>query len=477
MMYDVLIIGAGCIGSSMAYELSKYELKVLLLDKENDVSLGCSRANTAIVHGGYDPDPKTLMGKYNVRGAKLCMDLVETLDVEFKKTGSLVVGFDDKEMATIQKTYERGVANGCPGMEIWDGDRVRAREPNVSKDIIGALWVPESGVINPWEFTIAHAEVAVREGVELALNQEIIAIEDQDDHWLVKSRTDAFASRYVVNAAGVYSDKIHNMVAEPLYKINPTRGQYFLLDRSLGEIVKTVIFPCPNERTKGILVSPTVHGNILIGPDAEPVLDPEDTSTSRQVLDYVGREAKRCVPGLDLRASIRNYSGVRPNSDYGDFCVKIIRPNFLELGAIKSPGLTCSPVIAIEGVKLLAGQGLKLDKKASWDGSRKIIRFKDVPEDKRAQLVAEKPAYGRIICRCENITEGEIVAALRRGLPVCSLDGVKRRCGTGMGRCQGGFCGPRVLEIIARETGLAPEEVMQDKAGSYILTGPTKTQA
>ena len=474
-MYDVLIIGAGCVGSCVAYELSKYNLNVLLLEKENDISLGCSRANTAIVHGGYDPDPKTLMGKYNVKGAEKCMELVETLDVEFRKTGSLIVAFDEKEMATVQKSYERGLENGCPNMEMWDAEKIQEHEPNISKEIIGALWVPESGVINPWEFTIAHAEVAVREGVELQLNQKVIDLVDQGDHWLVKTETDEFETKYIVSAAGVHSDEIHNLVAEPAYTISPTKGQYFLLDRAQGEIVNSVIFPTPNERTKGILVSPTIHQNTLVGPDAEEILDKEDTSTSREVLDYVAQEAKRCVPSLDFRTNIRNYSGVRPNSNYGDFFVDFIASNILELGAIKSPGLTCSPVIAEEGVKMLAKKGLKLEAKEHWDGTRKVVRFKNLSNEDKQKALEKNPLYGRVICRCEHITEGEIIDAFNRGLPITSLDAVKRRCGTGMGRCQGGFCGPRIMEIIERETGMAAEDVLQNKIGSYIITGRTKS--
>lgn len=473
-MFDVLIIGAGCVGSCAAYELSQYNLDVLLIDKENDVSLGASRANTAVVHGGYDPDPNTLMGKYNVEGAKLCMELVKTLDVEFKKSGSLVVAFSDEEMKTVHEKYQRGLINGCEGMEIWDGDKVRKKELNLSKDIVGALWIPESGVINPWEFTISHVEVAIREGVKLKLNQEVTDIEDKDDYWLVKTKNNQFKAKHVINAAGVFADKVHNMVAEPAYTIEPTRGQYYLLDRVAGQTVKSVIFPCPTPISKGILVSPTVHDNILVGPDAEIIPDAEDTSTTAEKLDYVGTEAKKTVPSLNLRDNIRNFSGVRPNSDHNDFYVKVVANNFVDLAAIKSPGLTCAPVIAREGIKLLESEGLALDKKKEWDGKRKIVRFKELPEEERAEFVKENPEYGRVICRCEHITEGEILASLNRGIKVRSLDAIKRRCGTGMGRCQGGFCGPKVLEIIARETGLAPEDVLLDKTNSYILTGRTK---
>ncbi len=473
-MYDVAILGAGVIGCSLAYELSRYNLKVLLLDKENDVSLGASRANTAIVHGGYDPEPDSLMGKLNVKGAKKCMEMVKTLDVEFRKTGSLVVGFDENDRKTVEMLYERGLANGCEGLEIWDGERCREHEPFLSKEVTCALWIPESGVINPWELTTAYAEVAVREGVELKLNSEVIDLQKHDDHYHIKCKDQEYKARFVVNCCGANSDRIHNLVAKPEFKITPTKGEYFLLDRAVGELVNSVIFQCPSKVGKGILVSPTVHLNTLVGPDAQVVEDNEDTSVSQKGLDYVELHAKRSIPNLNLRYNIRNYAGVRANSDYGDFFVKISAPHFLDMAAIKSPGLTCAPVLAEYGVKLLSDAGLELHEKSNWNGERKITRFKMLSDEERAQKVAENPLYGRIICRCETITEGEIVDAIHRGITPCSLDGVKRRCGTGMGRCQGGFCGPRIVEILARETGKKPEDILQDKAGSYILIGDTK---
>lgn len=474
-MVDVAIIGAGIVGCCVAYECSRYQLKVLLLEKENDVSLGASRANTAIIHGGYDPEPESLMGKFNARGAHLSMERTKDLDVEFNQTGSLIVGFDEKDAKVIQEKYEKGLVNGVKGMKILSGDEAREREPNLSPDITIALWVPESGVINPWEFTLAHAEVAVREGVELKLNEEVKGIERKENHYLIHTQDADYEAKFVVNCAGTHSDEIHNMVAKPAFKIEATRGQYFILDRASGEIVKTVIFPCPNEFTKGTLVAPTIHQNILVGPDAEVIDDKENTATTAKGLAQVAKDATRCVPGLNLRSNIRNYAGVRANSDFGDFFLKIVAPSFLDIAVIKSPGLTCAPVLAQEGIKLLQGEGLVCKPKAQWNGTRKVVRFKEIPEEDRAAFIAKHPDYGRVICRCETITEGEILAALKRGIPVVSIDGVKRRTGTGMGRCQGGFCAPRIMEILCRETGLKPEEVVQDKAGSTILCGPTKS--
>ena len=278
-MFDVLIIGAGIIGCATAYKLSQFNLNVLLLDKENDVSLGASRANTAIIHGGYDPDPATLMGKYNVKGAKRCIELVDILNIEFKKSGSLIIAFDENDLIKLDMYYDRGLLNGVEGMEMLDGEETHRREPNLSEEVIGALWVPESGVINPWEFTIAMAEVAVREGVQLELNQKVIDIQKASDCYLIKTETDQFQARYVVNAAGVYSDKIHNMVTEPAFKINRLADSIFLY-RSAGETVKAV-YSRVNRTYQRDLNLTTVHDNILVGPDSEVISDPEDINNQR----------------------------------------------------------------------------------------------------------------------------------------------------------------------------------------------------
>lgn len=475
-VYDVTIIGGGVSGAALAYTLSQYEVKVLWLEKENDLAMGASRANTAIVHGGYDPEPDTLMGKFNTQGAYMCMDLCDDLDVEFRKTGSFIIAFNDAEVEHLKLLYERGLANKVKDMEIMDGDQVRTREPHLSKEVVAGLWIPHSGVINPWEFTIAMGEVGVRNGVELKLKKEVTGLTREGDLWVidVNDGKETYYANYVVNAAGVHSDEIHNWVAEPAFKITPTRGEYYLLDRAIGPSVNAVIFQCPSARGKGVLVSPTVHWNILVGPNSEVIDEKEDTSVTREALDNVGEQAKRSVPDLNLRASIRNYAGIRSNSDYGDFFIQISAPHFVDIAAIKSPGLTCAPPIALYAKGLLEQEGLALKKKTDWKGGRKVVRFKEIPEEKRADFIRENPLYGRVICRCETITEGEIVAAIHREITPVSLDAVKRRAGTGMGRCQGGFCSPRVLEIIARETGLEPTEVMDDAAGSYILTGMTK---
>ncbi len=474
-MYDVAIIGAGVVGCALAYTLSSFDLSVALIEKENDVAMGASRANTAIIHAGFDPAPGTLMGQLNVEGMRRCYELCEELDVEHRRTGSLVIAFDEAQRQTLHVLYQHGIENGCQGLEILDGARTRQFEPNLSQEVIAALWAPEAGVINPWEFTLAMAEVAVRNGVVFMPNREVTGLAWQGDHYQVTfSLPEMVQARFVVNAAGVNSDRIHEMVAGPSFQIVPTRGEYFLLDRAAGPLVHSIIFHSPTTQGKGVTVSPTIHDNFLIGPNSEILADRTDTGVTRSGLDHIRDMAVQMVPALDLRLNIRNYAGVRANSIEQDFFIGMSALNFLDLAAIKSPGLTCAPSIARLAADLLEEAGLPMRKKNLWEGGRRVIRFKEIPEEERGQFVKDNPLYGRVICRCETITEGEIVEAMKREIPPVSIDGVKRRAGTGMGRCQGGFCGPRVLEILARESKRHPLTVEEDGTGSFILTAETK---
>lgn len=483
-MYDVAIIGGGVVGSALAYRLSAYRLKVVLVEKENDLAMGATRANTALIHAGFDPEPETLMGLLNVEGNRLCYQLCRDLDVEHRQTGSLVLAFSQEEISILEKLLDRGERNGCRGLRILSGREVRKQEAQLSERVLAALWAPEAGVINPWEFALAMAQVAVRNGVDLMLNTRLTGLEDGGDHYLLDLAYTGpqaigpgpakLKAAYVVNAAGVGSDLVHNMAAPPAFKILPTRGEYFLLDRAVGKMVSSIIFEAPGDRGKGVTVSPTIHDNFLVGPSSDLIEDREDTGVNREVLEDIRQRAARLVPSLDVRASIRNFAGIRANSDWNDFYIRLSAPRFLDLAATKSPGLTCAPSIARLGLDLLQEAGLPLESKEGWQGGRKIIRFKEIPPEKRAAFVRQNPLYGRVICRCEGITEGEIVAAMKSEIPPVSIDGVKRRAGSGMGRCQGGFCGPRVLEILARETGRSPLTIEEDGTGSLILTGETK---
>ena len=473
-MFDVAIIGCGVIGAATAYTLARYQLKVLVLEAENDVADGTTKANSAIIHAGYDPEPGTRMARLDVLGNRLAGEICERLDVPFKRNGSLVLAFSEEEIPHLKKLYSNGVANGVPGIRLLDAAQVRELEPNLSDRVVAALYAPSAGVISPWEYALAMAQVAVRNGVRLERSSRVTAIRKlEGEGYELHTGTGDYQARRVINAAGLHSEEIHNMVAPPSFHIQPTRGQYYLLDKSEGSRVNCVIFQCPTKLGKGILVSPTVHGNLIVGPDAE-LVDGDDTSTTAAALEQVAELGRKSVPSVDLRASIRNFAGVRANSDRGDFVIEEAAPGFIDLAGIKSPGLSSAPAIALEAVELLKGTGLELREDPDFVDGRRRPRFKELSEAEKRALIAKDPAYGRVICRCETITEGEILEAVRAPIPPVSVDGVKRRCSAGMGRCQGGFCGPRVQEILARELGVPPAAVPLEEPGSYILTGETK---
>ena len=474
-MYDVIVIGCGITGAAAALELSKYQLKVAVLEKENDVAQGATKANSAILHAGYDPKPGTLMAKLNVRGVELAAQLCEKLDVPYNRNGAMVLGFSEEDKATLQELYDRGITNGVKELKLISGDEARAMEPNLAAEVVGALHIPTSAVCLPWDYCLALAETAVLNGVEVHLNHAVTALTKTESGWLVSTDKGDFETRYVVNAAGVYSDAVHNMAAPADWKIEPARGEYYLLDKSEGSRVSHTIFQCPSKVGKGILVSPTVHGNLIVGPDSCPV-EPHDVSNTAKGLSAVRTAAVRSVPSVDLRQSIRNFAGVRAHGTTGDFIIGEVKdaPGFFNAAGICSPGLSAAPAIAEYLVQLMGEAGLPLVANPAFKCERHRIRFRELPESERAAVVAENPAYGRVICRCETITEGEIVDAIHSPIPPCSVDGVKRRAGAGLGRCQGGFCGPRVVELLCRELNIAPSDVLQDRAGSYMLIEQTK---
>ena len=476
MMYDVAIIGCGIIGAATAYELSRYDLKVVALEAENDVADGTTKANSAILHAGYDPEPGTKMARLNVEGVKLAKELCDKLAVERKEIGSFVLAFSDEEMETVKKLYDRGNQNGVPGMKILTGEEVRAMEPAISTKVVGALYAPSAAIVSPWEFCIALAETAVVNGVEVRLSAKVEAIEKKDGSFLLHTTAGDVEAKYVVNAAGVDADKVHAMVGGHSFTTLPNRGEYFLLDKAQGGLVNKVVFQCPNKDGKGVLVAPTVHGNLIVGPNAEGVDKSNDVNNTSAGLGFVRRMSVKSVPGINFRDSIRNFAGVRANTDKDDFIIEesSAAKGFINLGGIKSPGLSSAPAIGIEAVELLKGCGLALQKKSKFVDTRERTVFRHLPAEEKAKLVKENPLYGRVICRCETITEGEIVDAIHRPIVPRSIDAIKRRCNAGMGRCQGGFCGPRVHEILSRELKLPLDQILMDEEGSYILTQPTK---
>ena len=475
-MYDVLVIGCGITGAATAFELSRYQLKVAIVERENDVAVGTTKANSAILHAGYDPVPGSLMARLNVRGVELARMLCKRLDVPYDPCGSMVLAFSEGEKPHLEELYRRGQANGVPGLALLTGDEARALEPNLSDEVVAALHAPSAAICSPWEYCLALAETAVRNGAELHLNTQVIGLSPVDGGWLVTTDKGQMWARYVVNAAGVDCQQIHELAAPQTFSIRPARGQYYLLDKSEGNRVGRVIFQCPNEKGKGVLVAPTVHGNLIVGPNSEPV-EGEDTSTTAAGLAFVRDKALKSVPSIQFNQSIRNFAGVRANVDTGDFVIgeAVGAPGFIDLAGMKSPGLSSAPAVAKEVTKILAAHNDLPEPKTDYKDGRTRVRFKELPPEQKAELIAKNPAYGRVICRCETITEGEILDALQSEIPAVSIDGVKRRCNAGMGRCQGGFCGPRVLELISKTRGIDPLDVLQDKAGTNVLLCETKT--
>jgi len=475
-MYDVAIIGCGIIGAATAYELSRYDLKIAVLEKENDIADGTTKANSAIVHAGYDPEPGTAMARLNVLGNSMTEEIAKKLSVHYEKCGSLVLAFNEDDLHTIYRLYRQGVINGVPGIQVLNARQTLDMEPNLSAEIKGALYAPSGAIVNPWELCIAMADTAKRNGADFFLNSKVDRIERTGTAYHLYCGDKMYEAARVVNAAGLHSDDVHNLIADPEFRIIPSKGQYYLLDKSQGGLVSRVIFQCPSKVGKGVLVSPTVHGNLIVGPDAVEGMDDDDVSTTQAGLDFVRETAVRSVPGINFRESIRNFAGVRAQSEHKDFIIEESKTakGFISLAGIKSPGLTSAPAIALECVKILESTGVYLKKKEKFIDERKKVNFKALSPDEKEALIEKNPLYGRVICRCETVTEGEIVDAIHSPITPRTVDAIKKRCNAGMGRCQGGFCGPRVQEILARELGIPLEEVLLNKQGTYILTGETK---
>ncbi|MCR1898948.1 NAD(P)/FAD-dependent oxidoreductase [Irregularibacter muris] len=475
-MYDIVIIGAGIIGTFIARELSRYKLNIALIDKENDVANGTTKANSAIVHAGFDAKPGSKMARFNVEGNAMFDKICNDLDVEFNRIGSLVIGFSEEEMKELQKLYQRGLENHVPDMEIIDKKRVKELEPNISDNVVGALYAATGGIVGPWEMAIALAENAIENGVELLLNHEVKDIQKTQKGYELLTSEGPMQAKCIINCAGVYADHINNMIAKPTFKINPRRGQYFVLDRDARNIVNTVVFQCPTKLGKGILVTPTVHGNILVGPDAEDLDDRENLSTTADRLEYIKEIAKLTMEKIPYHMTITTFAGLRAEPSTGDFIIEESKDakGFINVAGIKSPGLTSSPAIAQYVVGLVGKILGNLEEKAEFNPTRrKLIRFDQLSQEEKEETIKRDSRFGRIICRCEHITEGEIVDIIKRKAGATTVDGVKRRARPGTGRCQGGFCGPRVVEILARELGKDMAEILKDGRNSNVLTEKT----
>ena len=474
-MYDITIIGAGVVGGMIARALSAYDLKLCIVEKENDVAMGATKANSAIVHAGFDAKAGSLKARFNVRGSEMMEKVTKELGVKYQKNGSLVIGFTEEDRKTIQELYERGCINGVKDLKIVEKEELRTLEPNLSEDVICALYAPTGAITCPYELTIAAVGNAMDNGAELELNFEVAEIREKDGYYEVCAQDKVLETKYIINAAGLYSDKIAGMIGDKSFCVHPRRGEYILLDRECGNLISHTIFRTPSKMGKGILVSPTVDGNLLTGPTSVDMEDKDDTSTTSVGFDNIILQAKENVPSIPYHKTITSFCGLRAVGSTGDFIINSPKKGFMNLGGIESPGLTSAPAIAEYVVELLKGQGLELLPKENYNPIREPQHtFREAGIEEKNEMIKKDKSYGKIVCRCETITEGEILRAIRTNPGARDLDGVKRRTRAQMGRCQGGFCGPQIAEILSKELGVPYKEVTKSGKGSYINIGRTK---
>ena len=471
--FDAVVIGGGVTGCAVARELSRYELHIALVEREEDVCSGTSKANSAIVHAGHDAVPGSVKARFNVEGNQMMGELAKDLDFEFERNGSLILCFAEEDRPALQELYDKGIKNGVPDLKIITGDEARTMEPNVSDAVVAALYAPTGGIVCPFGLTIALAENACDNGVEFLFNTKVDNVVKTETGYDLQTGDGVIHTTYVINAAGVYADEIHNMVSGRKLHITPRKGDYCLLDKEAGNHVHHTIFQLPGKLGKGILVTPTIHGNLLTGPTAKNIEDKESTATTALELAEIMEKGSVSVKNVPFRQVITSFSGLRAHEDGDDFIVGEAEdaPGFFDAAGIESPGLTSAPAIGVylaEEVAKKAGAA----KKADWNKTRKgFVRPEKMTMEERAALIKEHTEYGTIICRCEGVSEGEIIDAINRTLGAVSLDGIKRRVRQGMGRCQAGFCTPRTMEILARERGIEMEQICKNAPGSNMLTG------
>ena len=477
MKYDVAVIGAGVVGSLITRELSKYNIKIALLERANDCAMGATKANSAIVHAGFDAVPGTLKAKLNVRGVELMKKVCSELHVPLKNNEALVVAFSDDEMPHLNELLERGVKNGVPELRIVNREELVKLEPNIGDTAVGALVAPTSSIVCPYELTIAGVENAVTNGAEFLRNCEVKNIKKVDGDFVLDTTLGDITATYVINAAGVHSGEIAALIGDDSIEIVVRHGDYYLLDKSQGSLVSRTIFQCPTKMGKGVLVSPTVDGNLIVGPSAEDIDDGDDVATTPVGLDKIYVNAIKSVPAVSLRNAITSFSGNRAHPTSDDFIIGSSKAdkNFINAAGIESPGLSSAPAIAemVDGIINELSGGF--EKKEDFDPIRpEPVRFRHMTTEERAKLIEKNKAYGRIVCRCETITEGEILDAIHAPAGARDVDGVKRRTRAGMGRCQGGFCGSKVVEILARELNVPMNEITKFGGESKIMYHKTK---
>ena len=468
-MYDAVIIGAGITGTMLAKDLSRYQLKVALLDKENDIADGATMANSAIVHTGYDPEDGMLKAKLNVEGARMYEQLCKDLGCKYKVVGAYIAACGEEEEKHLDVLADRAERRGIEHAFL-SGDEARKEEPNLNDQVTKVLSFPTTAIIYPWEVAIACAETAVGNGVELYLNTAVSGIEKKEEGYVVKAGEKSFETRTVINAAGVCADQIARMVCDdPGFEMKPRKGEYFVIDNSV-HYVHHVIFPVPSAKGKGVLAVPTVYGNTLLGPNSTYIASTTDTGTDFQGMDYVRENVSKIMKNVPLRCSIRNFAGLRPSSSSSDFIIDEPLKDFINVASIESPGLASAPAVSKYVIDTFLKKDLKMEENpaAVMTRARPLVMAELSPEE-RAAKIKENPLYGKIIYRCEQISEGEIVDCIHRPCGATSVKGVKKRVRPGMGRCQGGFCEPRVVDILARELKESPLDIVLDSRKSRIL--------
>lgn len=474
-MYDIAIIGGGIVGAMTARALSRYNVSVCVLEKENDVAMGASKANSGIVHAGFDAAKDSKKARFNVAGSKMMEAVCEELHVSYRRNGALVVGFSQQDRQMIEQLYERGIYNGVEDLHILENADLKQIEPNLSRDAFCALYAPTSAIVCPYELTIAAMGNAMDHGVDLLLNFQVENIIQREDSFEITSTEKTVEARHIVNCAGLFADDVAKMVGDTSFSIHPRRGEYILMDRSCGSMISHTLFRTPTKRGKGILITPTVDGNLLAGPTSVDMEDKQNAITTASGFQQIMEGTKETMPLIPFGDTIASFCGLRAAGSTGDFIIDTPKPGFINVAGIESPGLTAAPAIGEYVCELLQRDGMNLTEKRSYSPVRESMHvFRDASVREKNEMIKRNPSYGHVVCRCEGITEGEILDALHRNPKVTDLDGIKRRTRAQMGRCQGGFCTPQIIEIMNRELGIPFEKITKKGKDSYINTDRTK---
>lgn len=470
-MYDITIIGAGITGTLIAHKLSKYNLNVLLLEKESDVAAGATGANSAMIHSGHDPKPNTLKCKYNVEGNRMYPQLCKDLQVAYKQIGAFVVATNNEEEEKLQTLVKQCEERNIP-YEILDANKARELEPNLSDTVTKALSLPSTGIITPWEVTIAACEEAMLNGVELRLDYEVSSIKRNNDGFIINNEIE---TKVVINCAGVYCEKITSLLRTSPYKVEAKKGEYYVLDNKGEMLVSRVIYPIPTSKGKGVLAIPTIHNNVLIGPNSDLCSDLDDVSTG-DGLDYVKREIGKTISNISNNRIIHNFAGLRPHIDLDDFYIKEDDEikNFIHVAGIESPGLTSAPAIAKDVVENIILPKFNASMKNEYKQRHKQIKMNELSDEEKEKVIKDNPDYGKVVCQCERISLGEIKDCIDRKCGAKTIKGVKLRCRPGMGRCQGSFCESEVFKILVNQLQVNKEEIKHSKQSSNIVAGFVK---